>query len=1222
MKCPLCEMEIPDHAEVCPECGNTELSPVAELEKDNVSEKNSATSVEALGSPAETLLSHLRTQQEVSPVVPPVAPPPDEPSESSILTQHFDLLKSLQRADEETTEWVAVAKDSGKEVGLLKVESPDEEKQDEAYERALRALDFNHRNVMPVYGVHEGEGDSSFWISMEPLLEGSLADYLAEKEKVTRPVAVALMCGLARGVAYIHQKHFIHNALRPINIFLRKEGKELVPKIGVFGSERDDGDNRKVYLAPEQSEENVEESRAADIFSLGRIFYQMVTGDTSPSIDLTLLKHRPRKLVHVIKKCLEENPDDRYATADELLSDLEKLSKEKKSESKNQGLEEQIICPNCGSKNDGDAKFCEICSAGLIVLCGECGAENSVAEPMCSSCNADIHAFTEAMQLLIRLKRFKTQKKWKELSEKETTVRSLVESLKGNRGRTMAQELVKHVEEAKKVLSEIKLHQSILDQAREAKDHASFIRAAEELSEWVSLSDALKREVDEVKLVQKKEIETIDALVATPPAKAKEKRTRTPRRVLEKKNVFQSLLIGTAIITAGLLLGLGIHQVVSLSRKNSLQKALVSRDVPVALALSEKLQGRYNSVNDAQMLKLVVETQTQMEKELQQRAVFLAKYNKDVWEKANALKETAAKTSEMVAALSLYRELDTLLQNADAPRDSLLGLQDSWEALIADEAELDRLKRFFPEQWTSIELNVKAAHAESDILQAESFWRSILEKTQSLKQEATQKGLSEKEMVLSQNAWGNRVRAVQKENPEYFEGLERNQPELIQQITHLEKLAAAQKAGGAFSDAEKTYKKLCSLLDESVEGSKGWKKSQIYQEALEKAEKFAEKMEWQAALLALDEADKSGSPDRSKAATLREKIELKLKFIRGVRKAYLDQLKMQDSAELSLKHPDQWARLQTLLARAEKEKNPIKASQLYVEARVQLAQIVAGAADSKKVTQVPSFTDRPKVGNRWISRLETEVQMDFLPLKPATFFMGEQTGVAYEKPMHPVTISQPFWMSQYETTLRQFSIFLKSGGLPPQMKIDWRTFSLTPETFQLSKNRSGSGWDHPVCSISWDMAMRFCEWMTEQAHATGQLAKNFRYTLPTEAQWEYACRAGSVGAYAGELEQLGWYKDNSGGSIQPVGQKAPNAWGFFDMHGNAAEWVADHWHNDYYGAPSDGTAWLSPGSAYRVFRSGSAYNSANYCKSTSRGRALQKDKSSRRGFRVVLIKDE
>ncbi len=1217
MKCPLCEIEIPDHAEVCPECGNTELSSVAEMEQ----EKSSSTSVETSDSPAEILLSHVRAQKEVSPVVLPVAPPPDEQPESSILTQHFDLMKSIERTDTETTEWVAVAKDSGKEVGLLKVESPDEEKQDEAHERASRALDFNHRNVMPVYGVHEGEGDSSFWISMEPLLEGSLADFLTEKEKVTGPVAVALMCGLARGVAYIHQKHFIHNALRPINIFLQMEGKELVPKIGIFGSERDDGDSRKVYLAPEQAGENIEESRAADIFSLGRIFFQLITGDTSPSIDLTLLKHRKKKLVHVIQKCLEENPDDRYATADELLSELEELAKGKKTESKTQKSEEQVLCPNCGSKNKKDARFCEICSAGLIVLCGECGTENPVSNTNCSSCKTDMYAFMEATQLLARLKRFKAQKKWKELFEKEVPARSLVDALVGDRGRTMAQDLVNLVEEAEKVLSEIKLHKSILDQAREAKDHVSFIRAVEELSEWISLPDALKREVDEVKLLQK-EAETVDVPVVTPSEKAKEKRTRTPRKVLEKKNVFQSVLIGTAIITAGLLLGLGIHQVVSISRKNSLQKALVSRDVSVALALSEKLQGRYNSVNDAQMLKLVVETQTQMEKKLQKRAVFLAKYNTEAWGKANALKETAAKTSEMVAALSLYRELDVLLQNADAPRDSLLGLQNSWEALIADAAALDRLKRFFPERWMSIEFDVEAAHAETDVLQVESFWRSILEQTQSLKQEAAQKGLFEKEMVLSQNAWGNRVRAVQKENPDFFEGLKRNQPDLIQQITYLEKSAAAQKAGGAFSDAEKTYKKLCSLLDESVDRSKGWKKNQLYQEALEDAEMLAEKMEWQAALLALDEADKSGYPDRSKAATLRAQIELKLEFVQGTRKAYLDQLKIQNSATLCQKHPHQWADLQTLLARAEKEKNPIKASQLYVEARMQLAQIVDGKTDAKKARSVPEFSDRPDVGTRWISRLGAEVQMDFLSLKPATFFMGEQTGVAYEKPMHPVTISQPFWMSQFETTLRQFSLFLKSGGLPSQMKIDWRTFSLTAETFQLSKNRSGFGWDHPVCSISWDIAMRFCEWMTEQAHATGQLATNYRYTLPTEAQWEYACRAGSVGAYAGELEQLGWYKENSGGSIQPVGQKAPNAWGFFDMHGNAAEWVSDHWHNDYYGAPSDGTVWLSPGSAYRVFRSGSAYNSAHYCKSTSRGRALQKDKSTRRGFRVVLVKDE
>lgn len=127
------------------------------------------------------------------------------------------------------------------------------------------------------------------------------------------------------------------------------------------------------------------------------------------------------------------------------------------------------------------------------------------------------------------------------------------------------------------------------------------------------------------------------------------------------------------------------------------------------------------------------------------------------------------------------------------------------------------------------------------------------------------------------------------------------------------------------------------------------------------------------------------------------------------------------------------------------------------------------------------------------------------------------------------------------------------------------------------------GDDAPVVNVSWHDAQAFIDWLN-QTDGGG-------YRLPTEAEWEYACRAGSSAAkYCGghDLDSVGWYGGNSGGRQHPVGRKKANAFGLHDMSGNAWEWVQDCWHDSYRGAPSDGSAWTSScTSVQRGLRGGS-----------------------------------
>jgi formylglycine-generating enzyme required for sulfatase activity len=152
----------------------------------------------------------------------------------------------------------------------------------------------------------------------------------------------------------------------------------------------------------------------------------------------------------------------------------------------------------------------------------------------------------------------------------------------------------------------------------------------------------------------------------------------------------------------------------------------------------------------------------------------------------------------------------------------------------------------------------------------------------------------------------------------------------------------------------------------------------------------------------------------------------------------------------------------------------------------------------------------------------------------------------------------------------------------------------------------------PVECVSWEDAQAFCK---KLSGLTGKA-----YQLPSEAEWEYACRAGTTGDYAGELDAMAWYDKNSGSTTHPVGQKQANRFGLYDMHGNVWEWCEDVWHNNYEGAPTDGSAWLSDGdSGRRVLRGGSWGNYEADARSAIRFRSVPGDNNYVYfGVRVVV----
>ena len=229
-----------------------------------------------------------------------------------------------------------------------------------------------------------------------------------------------------------------------------------------------------------------------------------------------------------------------------------------------------------------------------------------------------------------------------------------------------------------------------------------------------------------------------------------------------------------------------------------------------------------------------------------------------------------------------------------------------------------------------------------------------------------------------------------------------------------------------------------------------------------------------------------------------------------------------------------------------------------------------------------------------LKALTNSIGIQFKLLPAGTFTMGQANGDSEERPPHQVTLTKPFYMGVYEVTNAQWERVM--GSVPSQ----WKDA------------------DRPVEEVSWNDANKFCRKLSAlpEEKRAGRV-----YRLPTEAEWEYACRAGtttewSFGDDASKLGEYGWFANNSGGQTHPVGQKKPNAWGLYDMHGNVWEWCSD-WYGDYAKGTVTDPQVPSWGSI-RVCRGGGWGVNARFCRSAVRLRYSPSYRFIILGFRLAL----
>ncbi len=250
--------------------------------------------------------------------------------------------------------------------------------------------------------------------------------------------------------------------------------------------------------------------------------------------------------------------------------------------------------------------------------------------------------------------------------------------------------------------------------------------------------------------------------------------------------------------------------------------------------------------------------------------------------------------------------------------------------------------------------------------------------------------------------------------------------------------------------------------------------------------------------------------------------------------------------------------------------------------------------------------EAPAIGASWTV---PEYNIEMVWIAHGSFAMGSpfsEAGRLDNETQHLVTLTRGYWLGKYEVTQGQWQAVM--GNNPSKFK--------------------NAGSNAPVEQVSWDDAMEFCNKLTQKERAEGRLPGGYEYTLPTEAQWEYACRAGtgsvlnngekltSTDGQCRNLDEVAWYDENCLSTTHPVGQKKANAWGLYDMHGNVREWCCD-WYGTY---PSDSVTDPSGANSgtQRVLRGGCWDGVAGCCRSAHRFRARSSNCYDSFGFRLAL----
>jgi formylglycine-generating enzyme required for sulfatase activity len=273
----------------------------------------------------------------------------------------------------------------------------------------------------------------------------------------------------------------------------------------------------------------------------------------------------------------------------------------------------------------------------------------------------------------------------------------------------------------------------------------------------------------------------------------------------------------------------------------------------------------------------------------------------------------------------------------------------------------------------------------------------------------------------------------------------------------------------------------------------------------------------------------------------------------------------------------------------------------------------ASACSEAQTPKQPVPTATPLTMKTETKAFTNSIGMEFVAISAGSFMMGasesDRDATSSEKPQHKVAITKPFSIGKYEVTQKEWEAVM--GSNPYTLDRSNPYYNLPGMAERITRP------DHPA-TVSWNDAQEFIKRLNAKE-------KLNRYRLPTEAEWEYAARAGTTTAYSfgdnkSDLSRYAWHSENfSDGGTHPVGQKQPNPWGLYDIHGNAWEWVQDRYSDDYYAkSPAADPKGPDSGNQY-VVRGGSWHVTSDSWRSSFRKPYAADYRGISIGFRLVMM---
>jgi len=484
MKCLKCNTEIPDGAKFCLECGSN----ISSMSGQSGVEENSFGSFQTVVNKNAGVDEHSDQGGSLGDFPTIVKSGASQSGQLPMqeLSERYELGEEIGSGGFATV-YKALDKKLNRTVAIKKLhpEKSDETTAARFRREALSIASLNHKNIVQVYDVGEDSATRELFLVMEFVEGGTLKEFLKEKSKLTLKEALPLFKGIAQGLSYAHRKNLVHRDIKPANILLTDNLEPKIVDFGLAQAGRDSelsmsgyGMGTACYMPPEQRRDAKSVNHTADIYSLGKVLYEMVTGEMPDTLDPSEIPPPPQ-LSEIIFKCTKPKPEDRFFSVDELIRDLESIAPEtgdkvkKKVSSANQ-------CPSCGTENEKEARFCEGCGTGLFRNCPECEKEDSVNKQFCIACGTDVDGFIATQDILQKMEKYVSLKKWtrvkKEYEQFDKSVR-----LPGEKGTELLSQIENINVENSEVLAKIANLEKKLPQAKIAFNN----------SEWQNVVDLL-----------------------------------------------------------------------------------------------------------------------------------------------------------------------------------------------------------------------------------------------------------------------------------------------------------------------------------------------------------------------------------------------------------------------------------------------------------------------------------------------------------------------------------------------------------------------------------------------------------------------------------------------------------------------------------------------------------------------------------------------------------